>query len=80
MKKPLRISSERLFLFIKGAPTYFPTVKTAVSLALKSLASVFEMGTGVSSSLKAHPNWVYLVTTGIYRDSINIKKAQEVQL
>ncbi len=47
-------------LFLKAAPSYFPTVKTAVSSPLKSLASVFGMGTGVSSSLKAQPDRVWL--------------------
>ena len=54
-KQALKAFGSKGLLNFKAALNYFPTVKTAVSLPQKSLASVFGMGTGVSSSLKAQP-------------------------
>ena len=41
------------------AATYFSRVKTQVSSALKSLTSVFGMGTGITSSLEPPERWCF---------------------
>ena len=59
----------------KAAPSYSPTVKTAVPLPQAGLTSEFGMGSGISPPLSAQPkrNLLFLVkNTGekVYRFSI----------
>jgi hypothetical protein len=51
IKKPPQQINVMKALSIKLAPTYFPTLKGAVSSALKGLTTLFGMGRGGTLSL-----------------------------
>jgi hypothetical protein len=56
-KKP---RTSRGFFKLRGCIDLFShQVSLALPSALKSLTSEFGMGSGVSSSLMTHPNWIF---------------------